>query len=76
MVRCHTVIESNLLGIQSQGCQTHMWQTWSLVLLCIPQQLEQGLLSLKLLLSVGYVFLAELPFLASVGKAVPSPAET
>jgi hypothetical protein len=41
-----------------------------------PQQLEQGLLSLKLLLSVGYVFLAELPFLASVGKAVPSPAET
>jgi hypothetical protein len=36
-----------------------------------PEQLEQGL-SQKLCLYMGYVFLAGLPCLASVGKEAPS----
>ena len=40
-----------------------------------PEQLEQGL-SQKLLPYVGYVLLAGLPCLASVGEEVPSIKET
>ena len=40
-----------------------------------PKQLGQGL-SQKLFLEVGYVHLAGLPCLASVGEEVPSLAET
>ena len=40
-----------------------------------PKQLEQGL-SQNFCLYVGYVLLAGLPCLASVGEEVPSLAET
>ena len=40
-----------------------------------PEQLEQGL-SQELLLYVGYVLLAGLPCLASVGEDAPNLTET
>jgi len=40
-----------------------------------PEQLERGYPK-SCYLSVGYVLLAGLPCLASVGEDVPSPAET